>query len=103
MNNNDEKFIPKVPILLYESTNKILRNYLKDFSKENIQYNELLDDILSLLFYFKIPVIEEKWIEKNSEIELEEDELLNLNEILKKIIAILFNLFNIIITNNNYY
>jgi len=90
------KFIPKAPILLYESTNKLLKKYLRNFYNENIQYNELLDDILSLLFYFKIPVIEDKWIESKYDIYHEEDEDDNLDEILKKIIAILYDLFNII-------
>ena len=99
MNNNNKIFIPKSPILLYESTNKILKKYLEDFSNENIQYNKLLDDILSLLFYFKIPDIEDKWIEKKYGIYLGEDENQDLKEILKKIIAILFDLYNIIKAN----
>jgi len=103
LNNDGNKFIPKIPILLYESTNKILKKYLRDFSNENIPYNELLEDILSLLFYFKIPNIGKKWIE-NKEAIFEENENLdddenNLNEILKKIIALLFYLFNNIKTN----
>ena len=65
-NNKNKKFLPKTPILLYDNTNKILKKYLKNFSKENIPYNDLYDDILSLLFYFKIPIIEDKWVE-NSE------------------------------------
>ena len=100
LNNNDKKYIPKAPILLYESTNKILNKYLRDFSNENIQYNELLDDILSLLFYFKIPVIEDKWIENKNNTFFEVVENNNLDEIIKKIIAILYDLFNIIKNKN---
>ena len=58
------KFIPKTPILLYDSSNKILKKYLPNFSDEIIPYNELFNDILSLLFYFKIPIIKDKWIEE---------------------------------------
>ena len=63
--NKIKKFLPKTPILLYDNTNKILKKYLTNFSKENISYNDLYDDILSLLFYFKIPIIEDKWIENS--------------------------------------
>jgi len=96
----NNKFIPKAPIFLYESTNKLLKKYLRNISNESNRYNELLDDILSLLFYFKIPVIEDKWIESKYEIYHEEDEDDDLNEILKKIIAILYDLFNIIKNNS---
>ena len=60
--NNGKKFIPKTPILLYDNTNKILKKYLTNFSYENIPYNDLSYDIISLLFYFKIPIIGDKWI-----------------------------------------
>ena len=136
--NNNRKFIPKTPILLYDSTNKILKNYLNNIiSNENIPYNELYNDILSLLFYFKMPDVGYKWIEKrkkennkrkekikisetennkNHKIEKEAlskndenfiikdnkkmhsskeiDVKNDLNEILKKIIAILYDLIN---------
>ena len=65
--------MPKTPILLYDNTNKILKKYLKNFSKENIPYNDLYDDILSLLFYFKIPIIEDKWIENSEKDKKEEN------------------------------
>jgi len=61
--NETEKFIPKTPILLYDSTSKILKKYLTNISNENIPFNELYDDIVSLLFYFKIPIINDRWIE----------------------------------------
>jgi hypothetical protein len=72
-NNKNKKFLPKTPILLYDNTNKILKKYLKNFSKENIPYNDLYDDILSLLFYFKIPIIEDKWIENSEKDKKEEN------------------------------
>jgi len=62
-NKYKEKFIPKTPILLYDSTSKILKKYLTNISNENIPFNELFNDILSLLFYFKIPIINDRWIE----------------------------------------
>ena len=65
--NNNKKFIPKTPILLYDSSNKILKKYLENVSNETIPYNELYNDILSLIFYFKIPVVGFKWIEKIKE------------------------------------
>jgi len=64
LNDKTKKFIPKTPILLYDSTNKMLKKYLIDFSNENISYN---NDILSLLFYFKIPNIGNKWIGNSKE------------------------------------
>ena len=118
------KFIPKTPLSLYSSTNKILSKYLKDFSNNIIFDKELGKDILSLLYYFKIPIIGLKWIEqykpedkyyasknmnkdklskKNKEpIKYEEDKNKNLelNYILKKIIAILFGLIKIYKTTN---
>jgi len=69
--NKKPRFIPKTPILLYDNTNKILKQYLSNFKKDNIPYKDLYDDILSLLFYFKIPIIKVKWIdnrEKKKEI-----------------------------------
>ena len=115
-----DKFYPKTPMSLYSNTNKILMDYLKNFSiKENI-YNELCKDILSLLYYFKIPIIEGKWIEQykekiqkvspaknpknakkgkepvKSENVVENNDIKKLNKILKKIIAILVDLFNVV-------
>jgi len=66
-NNDKQKYIPKTPILLYDSTSKILKKYLTNISNENIPFNELYNDIISLLFYFKIPIIEGKWIENIEE------------------------------------
>ena len=67
LNDKNTKFIPKTPILLYYNTNKLLKKYLIDFSNENILYNELYKDILSLLIYFKIPIIGNKWVENFEE------------------------------------
>ena len=55
-----DKFIPKTPLNLYNSSNKLLKDYLNNnFINDKEIYNELLLDILSLLYYFKIPVIGE--------------------------------------------
>ena len=78
LNDKNTKFIPKTPILLYYSTNKLLKKYLIDFSNENILYNELYKDILSLLIYFKIPIIGNKWVENY------EEQKTNKNEKIKK-------------------
>jgi len=61
--NDKEKFKPKTPILLYDNTSKILNKFLTNISNENIPFNELYNDIISLLFYFKIPIIDYRWIE----------------------------------------
>ena len=120
-----DRFLPKTPLSLYSSSNRLLREYLNNnFSNENNIYNELLIDILSLLYYFKIPVIGEKWIEhykaeevrssiiksprkdKNpkkikevSKISLERPDIGELNDIIKEIIAILIDLFEVIKNN----
>ena len=118
------KFLPKTPLSLYSSTNKILSKYLKDFSNDVIFDKELGKDILSLLYYFKIPVIGLKWIEqykpedkhiwknmnkdksakKNKEPNKIEEEknknLEDINQILKNIIAILYDLIEYIIKEN---
>ena len=119
-----DKFIPKTPLNLYNSSNKLLKDYLNNnFINDKEIYNELLLDILSLLYYFKIPVIGEKWIEhykiqeektnvaktihseKNirkreaSNADIEELDINELNEVIKEIIAILIDLFQLIKTN----
>jgi len=118
-------FLPKTPLSLYDSTRKLLAEYLNNnLSISKSRYNELLIDILSLLWYFKIPDIGGKWIEfyKEEDINPKEDlspkkdknskkgkeskpEKKNIDrkkipsgfsEILKKIIAVLINLFEVI-------
>ena len=115
-----EKFMPSTPLSLYASTIKILKEYLKNYkNSEDINlYKELCEDILSLLYYFRLPEIRFKWIEqykveektsgglksekslrkgkdsKSSTDEKKDGE--ELEEILKKIIAILYDLFEII-------
>ena len=120
-NIKDKKlFYPKTPLILYYSTNKFLNDYLNNnfTNKDNI-YDELLLDILSLLYYFKIPLIKEKWVDRyksvNTDIYMakaplkEKDhkkaplknekgkiEISELKETLQAIIAILIDLFSVI-------
>jgi hypothetical protein len=120
-----KKFYPKTPLSLYYSTNRLLNDYLSnDFSNDDSIENDLLIYILSLLYYFKIPLIREKWIEHykinnnnesnllkliskdkikkskdandNVKVETERKDVNELNEIIKKIIAILVDLFKAI-------
>ena len=114
-----EKFMPSTPLSLYASTIKILKEYLKNYkNSEDINlYKELGEDILSLLYYFRLPEIRFKWIEqykieekasnalkseksirkgKDSKSTDEKRDSEELEEILKKIIAILYDLFEII-------
>ena len=58
-------FLPKTPLNLFYSSEKLFKKYVNNhFVNEKQDYDELLYDILSLLFYFKLPLSEEeKWIE----------------------------------------
>ena len=76
-----EKFVPKTPLNLYHSSNELLKKYMNNnFRNKKESYDELLLDILSLLFYFKIPTIGEKWVEHYKT----EKEKLNLKTIKEK-------------------
>ena len=119
--NEKDKFIPMTPLSLYSSTNKILINYLQNYYIGQNVYKELGKDILSLLYYFKIPIIGLKWNdqyrpeEKNNLLKLihkdksckkireleTREEVLNKKEeeiksILENIITILYDLFDVI-------
>ena len=118
------KFCPRTPVSLYVSTNKILRSYLNKDCLDSKYYDELCIDILSLLYYLKIPTIGAKWIDSNKEKEKEKkenlvksfikekglkkkeikeeneeesEEVKNINKSVRKLIAILIDLFNNII------
>lgn len=113
-NKNDKSFMPMTPLSLYSSSNKLLSNYLKTFSFNKNIYSELARDILSLLYYFKMPVIGLKWIEQyrpedrtgpskilnkdkflrksKSHLEEEDSKLKEINDILLKIITILYDI-----------
>ena len=117
-----DKFIPKTPLNLYYSSNELLNQYISNnYKSKKENYDEILLDILSLLFYFKIPTIGEKWVEhykterermnvnkavkeknlkkketKKEKIEEEIKEVNGLNELITTIIAILSNLIDVI-------
>ena len=116
-----DKFMPKTPLNLFYDSYSLLNRYIKNnliIKKEEI--DEVLYNILSLLFYFKIPLIGKKWIEnyksqkrfkipeqddskKNEQkIEKTEEEIREikeieeLNEVIIIIIAILVDLIDVI-------
>ena len=88
-------FLPKTPLELYYDTIKKLKNYIKNNCKNKKEdYDDILNDILSILFYFKIPRIEEKWVEHyNRQLKMKGSEL---TQPIKIFIAILVNLIDII-------
>ena len=106
-----EKFLPKTPLSLYSNTTKMLLKYIKDFSLDKNMYKDLCINILSLMFYFKIKIIDRKWIEiKNfdrtfnpnklykkgkdsSGVESKINESYSISNTVKKIITILYDLF----------
>jgi hypothetical protein len=117
-----DKILPKTPLNLYYSSNELLKKYINNnFRNKKEDYDVILFDILSLLFYFKIPVIGEKWVEhyklerekfnsiktlkdknnkkketKNAKVEEESQESKSLKEPISIIIAILVNLVDVI-------
>ena len=89
-----DKFLPKTPLNLYYSSKKLLQRYMRNkFQNEKEAYDEILFDILSLLFYFKIPTIGEKWVEHYR---TEKETISELKEPITTIIAILTNLIEVI-------
>ena len=120
--NSTKFFIPETPLSLYTKSTNLLNNYLKNFVIDKSMYGEIGICILSLLYYFKIPIINSKWVEKYNEesifkgktpkkmkeknytfvrnkstIIVEENN--ELNNIIEKIIIILSHLFDIITKN----
>ena len=122
-------FIPETPLSLYTSTNNLWNKYINEFPLNKVMDFELGKDILSLLYYFKIPIVGKKWIEgykveekieikekkdykdkkeknkekekiKEKEKEKEVEELKNLNNSIKRIIFILEDLFRVIKNNH---
>ena len=96
------KFIPETPFNLYVYSNKLLNNYLITFNSDNIDYDQLIRQILSLIYYFKNPLIGKKWLENyddkkdKKKVTKESDyfeELDKLKESLSAIIAVLVDLF----------
>ena len=83
----NKKFAPKILLSLYTSTNNLLNKYLNNnFTNETDLFKEIAIDILSLLFYLKIPIIAKNLLLEN----YKEDDIVN------SIIFILDDLFRII-------
>ena len=57
---NGNKFIQKTILEIYVSSYKILNNFLQKFNLTKNELDELYNDILSLLYHLKIPLIVEK-------------------------------------------
>ena len=90
-----KKFIPKTPLELYSNSSKLLILYLDNYSLNMEIFDDLLINLLSLLYYFKIPIIGEKWLGKFKEnnTNSQKDSINELNKILKIIITIISKLF----------
>jgi hypothetical protein len=58
-----KKFDLKTPLMLYKDTFNSLNAYMKRYNSKDINYEDLFVNILCLIYYFKIPIIGEKWIE----------------------------------------
>ena len=58
-----KNFDLKTPLTLYRDTYNALNLYLKKYDIEAIDLVDLYCNILCLIYYFKIPIIDEKWIE----------------------------------------
>ena len=98
-NKDSKNFIPKTPLDLYNSASKLLNNFIKNYSIDiKLNKDELLIDILSLIYYFKIPIIGARWIEifyqtKNVSFHSEDNKVEKINKKIKIIIFILIELF----------
>ena len=96
-----DSFIPKTPLNLYYSTISLLNKFIKNNFKNNKDdYDDILNNILSLLFYFKIPTgaIGERWIDH-----YHRQDIAKMNEVKNQLkrpisvfIAILVNLIDVI-------
>ena len=56
-------FVLKAPLALYRDTYNALNIYLKKYDLDDIDLEDLYCNLLCLIYYFKIPIIEGKWIE----------------------------------------
>ena len=103
-------FVPKTPLELYATTNKLLLKFLSKFSIDDNEYVELGSIVLSLLYYFKMDFFLPKWIFKagniNHEKVLEADIFLYnkvdreiIKQLVINIIYILLDLYEAILTN----
>ena len=60
---NKKKFDLKTPLALYKDTYNSLNTYLNKYRIEELNLEDLYWNLLCLIYYFKIPIIDEKWIE----------------------------------------
>ena len=58
-----KKFDLKTPLALYRDTYNALNVYLQRYNIEEVDLEDLYHNILCLIYYFKIPIIEDKWVE----------------------------------------
>lgn len=61
---NKKKFDLKTPLILYRDTYNALNSYLQKYNIDDINFEDLYCNLLCLIYYFKIPIIENKWIER---------------------------------------
>ena len=61
---NKKKFDLKTPLILYRDTYNALNSYLQKYNINDINLKDLYHNLLCLIYYFKIPIIENKWIER---------------------------------------
>ena len=106
------EFVPKTPLELYASTNKLLFEFLSNFHIEENKYGELGVIVLSLLYYFKMDFFLPKWnfkgknakADKNSKnVTPSGDNNIGNSESIKKlvvdIIYILLDLYEVIVAH----
>jgi hypothetical protein len=81
---NKKKFDLKTPLALYRDSYNALNLYLQRYNIEDIDLEDLYCNILSLIYYFKIPIIEDKWIEKLRTSEKKREKLIPKDKVKEK-------------------
>ena len=107
--NKSGEFVPKTPLELYASTNKLLFEFLSNFHLDENKYGELGVIILSLLYYFKMDFFLPKWNFKGKNVKIDRNSKnvgnnnIGNNEQIKKlvvdIIYILLDLYEVIVAH----
>ena len=108
--NKSGDFVPKTPLELYATTNKLLFEFLSNFHIDENKYGELGVIVLSLLYYFKMDFFLDKWSFKAKNVKVDKysknfkppDNIVN-NDLIKKsvvdIIFILLDLYEAIVNH----
>ena len=108
--NKSGDFVPKTPLELYATTNKLLFEFLSNFHIDENKYGELGVIVLSLLYYFKMDFFLDKWSFKAKNVKVDkysknftpQDNIVN-NDLIKKsvvdIIFILLDLYEAIVNH----